>query len=49
MANNDTPWAERWTEPEFDHQGWEEVMSKLFESDFLVFKRKKEVENEDKR
>ncbi len=29
MANNDTPWAERWTEPEFDQQGWEEVMSEL--------------------
>ena len=29
MANNDTPWAERWSEPEFDQQGWEEVMSEL--------------------
>lgn len=23
MTNNDTPWAERWPKPEFDHQGWE--------------------------
>ena len=29
MTNNDTPWAERWIEPEFDQQGWEEVMSEL--------------------
>lgn len=29
MANNDTPWAERWPKPEFDHQGWEEAMSEL--------------------
>lgn len=41
MANNDTPWAERWPEPEFDQQGWEEVMSELFESGFIVLKRKK--------
>ena len=29
MTNNDTPWAERWPEPEFDQQDWEEVMSEL--------------------
>ena len=29
MANDDTPWAERWPEPDFDQQGWEEVMSGL--------------------
>lgn len=29
MTNNDTPWAERWPKPEFDHQGWEEAMSEL--------------------
>ena len=29
MANNGTPWAERWPEPELDQQGWEEVMSEL--------------------
>lgn len=29
MANNDTPWAERWPKPEFNQQGWEEVMSEL--------------------
>ncbi len=29
MTNNDTPWAERWPKPEFDQQGWEEVMSEL--------------------
>ena len=29
MTNNDTPWAERWSEPEFDQQGWKEVMSEL--------------------
>lgn len=29
MTNNDTPWAERWLKPEFDHQGWEEAMSEL--------------------
>ena len=29
MANNYTPWAERWPKPEFDHQGWEEAMSEL--------------------
>ena len=29
MTNDNTPWAERWPEPEFDQQGWEEVMSDL--------------------
>lgn len=29
MTNDNTPWAERWPKPEFDQQGWEEVMSEL--------------------
>ena len=27
--NKDTPWAENWPEPEFDHQAWEEVLGEL--------------------
>ena len=29
MKNKDKPWAERWPEPEFDQQGWKEVMTEL--------------------
>ena len=47
VTNNDTPWAERWPEPEFDHQGWEEVMSELSNMAGDIAKNTPKVTKED--
>lgn len=47
MANNDTPWAERWPEPEFGQQGWEEVMSELSNTAGEIVQNTPKVTKED--